>query len=136
MSTEKRAMVLDTEVINVQEELVRQEERWGEQNWPDGTGPEVLDANSGEWFAHVAASAKYLCDRAAADGCLTWRHILLEEVFEAMAESDEGSLLTELNQVAAVAAQWRKSIRRRQIRRAEMKAGDVGLPNPGQGSWW
>ncbi|TIH26025.1 NUDIX hydrolase, partial [Subtercola vilae] len=42
-----------------------------------------------------------------------WQDILLEEVFEAFAESDTSKLRTELIQVAAVAQQWVEAIDRR-----------------------
>lgn len=113
---EKKAMVLDPEVVEVQEELVRQEAKWGEQNHPDGTGTGA--SLLGMSFEDLSHLAKRHCDEEAKAGRVTWRHILLEEVFEAMAESDEEKLLAELNQVAAVAAQWRKAIHRRQARRA------------------
>ncbi len=42
-----------------------------------------------------------------------WRDILLEEVFEALAEEEPKELRKELVQVAAVAAQWVEAIDRR-----------------------
>ena len=50
------------------------------------------------------------CDEAAKSGTLTWRHILLEEVFEALAESDPAKLRTESIQSAAVIAAWVEDI--------------------------
>jgi hypothetical protein len=53
------------------------------------------------------------CQMATADGRVTWRHILTEEVYEAFAESDPTKLRAELVQVAAVAVQWIQAIDRR-----------------------
>ncbi|QDM56629.1 hypothetical protein SEA_BIG3_47 [Mycobacterium phage Big3] len=82
----------------VETELGRQDGKWGEQNHPDGTGDAL--------FKDLAELAKISCDQAAISGSVTYRHILLEEVWEAMAESDKEKLKTELVQVAAVAVAW------------------------------
>lgn len=92
-------------LADILEERLRQEDQWGEQNHPDGTG-----GNAGllaEW-------AREACQRAAASGTVTWQHILLEEVYEAFAETDPAALRAELIQVAAVAAAWAEAIDRRQ----------------------
>lgn len=96
---------------NVGRELLRQHRKWGEQNHPDGTGQ--------TYAAAVREAARQATDKAAAAGNLTWRLILLEEVWEALAETDEDLLARELEQVAAVAVQWRTTITRRQARRLE-----------------
>jgi len=85
----------------------RQDEKWGEQNHPDGT--------SGEWETH-ANYFRRSADAAAKDGKLTWLHILIEEVYEAFAEVDPARLRVELIQVAAVAAAWAEAIDRRQVK--------------------
>jgi len=96
-------------LTEVSEERALQDERWGEQNHPDGTGdyPEIIDADI----------AKMACQDAAAGGYLTWTHILREEVAEAFAETAPESLRAELVQVAAVAVQWIQAIDRRTRRR-------------------
>lgn len=78
-------------------ERERQDERWGEQNHPDGTGP---------GFAIDAKRARHSCNLAASLGLVSYRDILNEEVFEAFAESDPDKLRHELVQVAAVAVAW------------------------------
>lgn len=100
------------------QERVRQDEKWGEQNHPDGTGPKVkvllgttvnLDLRTGDELAHIFR-------RKCGDNLPhqdNWRDILLEEVFEAMAESDPVKLREELIQVAAVAVAWVEAIDRR-----------------------
>lgn len=92
-------------LADVKAERARQDQKWGEQNHPDGTG------NPGD--AHRATLAKAYTDMAARNGRVTWRDILNEEVAEAFAESDTAALRTELVQVAAVATQWVQAIDRR-----------------------
>lgn len=87
-------------------ERMRQDQVWGEQNHPDGTG--------GYYAREDAEDAKVLCRDRAKAGTITWRDILDEEVKEAFAESDLDKLRTELLQVAAVAAAWVEAIDRRQ----------------------
>jgi hypothetical protein len=104
--------------VEVLGERHRQDERWGEQNHPDGTGPAVivsgLPALAGvARLDNLRTWATADCDRAAAHGCVTWTHILLEEVLEALAEDDPGRLRAELIQVSAVAQQWVSAIDRR-----------------------
>jgi hypothetical protein len=89
---------------DIRRELEAQDTKWGLQNHPNGTG---LRRDK-----ELADRARALCDEAASSGALTFRHILTEEFFEAVAESDPGKLYTELIQVAAVAAQWAEKIKR------------------------
>ena len=76
--------------------------KWGDQKHPDGTG---LPGDHGQ-----AGIARRICQKAADGGTLAWRHILQEEVREALAESDVAKLRTELVQVGAVAAAWVRDI--------------------------
>jgi hypothetical protein len=85
-------------------ERARQNTKWGEQNHPDGTGG---------WRAFLTIE-KEACEEAARLGCVTWRHILAEEVEEAFAEEDAARLRTELIQIAGVALQWVEAIDRRE----------------------
>lgn len=107
-------------------ECVRQDLRWGEQNHPDGTGPETMPL-----FAATATGIAdddeatlirdmmqgrtewRFTDSETRDRPGTWADILLEEVFEAMAEDDPERLHAELVQTAAVAIQWANAIARR-----------------------
>ncbi len=91
----------------VDEERQRQLARWGDQAHPNGTGE--------AFTAVLARVVREQCQEAAAEGRLTWQLILLEEVFEALAEADEGALLTELDQVAAVCAAWRWDLTRQLV---------------------
>lgn len=108
---------------DVDSERLRQHAKWGEQNHPDGTGPHitpVAEIARGKGNAIVnrhyafglALQAKSATDRAAAEGRVTYRDILFEEVFEAIAEDDPAKLEAELIQVAAVACAWVEKIRR------------------------
>ncbi|NYV73655.1 hypothetical protein HW445_04850 [Streptomyces sp. UH6] len=93
-------------LAEVGRERVRQDEKWGEQNHPDGTGivPEQKK---------LADNARAMCQQAFAEGRGDWAHVLVEEVREALAESDPAALRTELIQVAAVAVAWVEAIGRR-----------------------
>lgn len=92
----------------VEQEVNRQIQLWGVQNHPDGTGPDGFHVH----IAGVAERYRIDCDLATKRGDLTYRHILLEEVFEAVAESDKDRLREELIQVAAVAQSWVEKIDR------------------------
>ena len=91
----------------VADERLRQDERWGEQNHPDGTG------HYEDGDAAKADRLKIQYAIASQNGVLNWRLILLEEVYEALAESDPERLREELIQVAAVAVAWAECIDRR-----------------------
>ncbi|ROP78300.1 hypothetical protein EDF18_0946 [Frigoribacterium sp. PhB107] len=113
------AIAVANEVLT---ERDRQDAKWGEQNHPDGTGKYVqpfIFPHSGSRFTGndfallVARIFTGETDAAATGGQVTWRHILAEEVFEAIAEADPVKLRAELIQVAAVAQQWVQAIDRR-----------------------
>lgn len=69
-------------------------EKFGDQHHPMGTGSVISK--------EIAEFSKLLCQRLAAEGNVTWRHILTEEFREAMAEDNAAGLYQELIQVAAV----------------------------------
>lgn len=89
----------------VANEREMQDDKWGEQNHPDGTG------SRDDCFG--AEITRSVCQEAADAGELTWRLVLEEETAEAYAESDPARLRAELVQVAAVAAAWIEAIDRR-----------------------
>jgi len=99
----------DTVLVDIYDERSRQDEKWGEQNHPDGT-------NDGAQDIERADAARIRADLAARGGTLTWRHILDEEVQEAFAEVHPARLRAELIQVAAVATAWVEHIDRRGAR--------------------
>jgi predicted house-cleaning noncanonical NTP pyrophosphatase (MazG superfamily)/8-oxo-dGTP pyrophosphatase MutT (NUDIX family) len=85
-------------------ERAAQDALWGVQEFPDGTGPAWRDR---------ADRARRECAAAASAGELTWRHVLAEEFYEALAEDAPQRLRAELIQTAAVAVQWVQSLDRR-----------------------
>ena len=90
-------------------ERARQERKFPHQSLPSGTG-------SGQDASH-AKLCRRLNDWSMGHGGLTWRGVLLEEVYEALAEDDvqcAEHLIEELTQVAAVALRWIRDIQRRQ----------------------
>jgi hypothetical protein len=90
------------------DERVAQIERWGQQDHPSSYSDiEVHQAKK------AADYWKAVNDRRVDEGNLTWDGILLEEVFEALAESDDTLRREELVQVAAVAAAEIEAIDRR-----------------------
>jgi predicted house-cleaning noncanonical NTP pyrophosphatase (MazG superfamily) len=95
---------LESVLADVRSERHAQDRTWGVQEFPDGSGPE---------FGDEAERAKRECATAWTKGELTWRHILAEEFFEALAESDPVALRNELVQTAAVAVKWIQSLDRR-----------------------
>lgn len=86
----------------VDDERQAQLAKWGDQKHPDGTGGPVMRSQADE----ARAACQYLADNGGPD----WRSILLEEVYEALAEEDLVKLRAELVQVAAVAAAWVRDI--------------------------
>ncbi|MEW1565766.1 NUDIX hydrolase [Streptomyces sp. NPDC093509] len=92
-------------MVDVDAERQRQLKKWGDQTHPDGTGGSGRRAEADRFRAD--------CDYLAANGKVTWLAILLEEIYEAGAESDQGLLRTELVQCAAVIAAWIYDIDRR-----------------------
>ncbi|MFC9977687.1 hypothetical protein ACFVH6_42975 [Spirillospora sp. NPDC127200] len=91
-------------LADVAAERAAQDRQWGVQELPDGSGPA---------YSARAEQAKRDCAVAWREGELTWRHVLAEEFFEALAEDDPGRLRTELIQTAAVAVKWVQSLDRR-----------------------
>ncbi len=89
---------LDIVLDAVRAERRRQDSLYPEQHLPDGTGAPRFELD--------ATIHTLWCNEATAEGCVTWRHVLLEEVYEALAETDAVRLRAELVQVAAVAARW------------------------------
>jgi hypothetical protein len=106
----------------VLEERGRQDLKWGPpQNLPDGTGPDTWPLADLAWAGHdspvprtmtlisaaqLAEAAKANCEAASRNGQTTYADIFIEEVAEALAESDQAKLREELIQVAAVALKW------------------------------
>lgn len=92
---------------DVHGEREAQDEKWGPQNHPDGTGSRD--------YAGMADEARTACDAKHKSGRGTWADILKEEFYEALAESDQDKLRAELIQVAAVAVSWVEAIDKKQV---------------------
>lgn len=114
MKTATSGLIID-EVIRERE---AQHAKWGEQNHPDGTGPNLVWAYTGP-ASYVRETARSECQRLSSEGLVTFADILIEEVAEALAEDDPYALRAELIQVAAVAAQWIEKIDRDNAQESE-----------------
>lgn len=79
---------------DIAEERAAQDALFGVQNLPYGTG--------GSDMERMADDYRRDCDDAFDEGSGTFRHVFLEEVFEAMAETDTVKLRAELIQAIAV----------------------------------
>jgi len=79
----------------IKQERVKQDEKWNVQNHPI-VNEEVIRGFISE------QSAKDWCDIATQEKCLTWAHILIEEVSEALCAKNKKLMREELVQCAAV----------------------------------
>ena len=112
------------------DERERQDAKWGEQNHPD-LDPRDIDSVTRAEYAFRARRWKEInAERAQPtvsggrcnqhpDGPhphTAWDGVLLEEVYEALAETDPALLRAELIQVAAVCQAWVEALDRRTAR--------------------
>lgn len=97
-------------------ERARQDAKWGQQNHQDGTGDDrhLFRTRSRETYGTLCYLARSMCQHAAEQGNVTFADIFMEEVFEALAESDPAKLRTELIQSAAVLVAWVEAMDRRE----------------------
>lgn len=93
------------EIVN---ERDAQDALFGVQDLPDGT--------RADRFRPMADINRRACDEAFKYGRGTYRHVFLEEVYEALAESDPAKLRAELIQAVAVGVKWLEAIDRREGR--------------------
>lgn len=109
-------MHTDAVLADVAAERLRQDQKWGQQNHPNGTGPSqriiCSEIAGGPTNAELAVAARDRTDRMHRKGRGTYEQILTEEVCEAYAEVDPARLRRELIQVAAVAVAWVEKIDR------------------------
>jgi hypothetical protein len=98
-------------LAEVRAERKQQDEQWGEQNHPlvGGSDPELSRAH---YEGRATAWKNANGFRAKWDN-MGWDSILIEEVYEALAEEDEQKARAELIQVAAVALTVVEAIDRR-----------------------
>lgn len=88
-------------IHQIADERAAQDFAFPDQHLPDGTD----EAN-----APQADYLRWQCDLNSQRGRLSWADVLHEEVWEALAETDQTRLRAELIQVAAVAARWVEDI--------------------------
>lgn len=93
-------------------ERARQEALWGEQNHPSQGGG-LRPADWHEQYALNAAKWKSINAERVHYGQLGWDGILLEEIYEALAEADPEKLRIELVQSMAVILNWLECVERR-----------------------
>lgn len=101
-------------------ERIRQDEKWGEQNWPsfvDGMAGRVRNGYRAAYYGvPTEAQAKYVTEVHFKERVGTYADIFVEEVAEAIGAPDEDHLREELVQVAAVAVAWIEAIDRRKAK--------------------
>jgi acetyl-CoA acetyltransferase len=97
-------------------ERIRQDEKWGEQNWPsfyDDAYELHPDLRAEYYRVPTEEIAKFATERRFKARRGTYADIFVEEVAEAIGALDEAHLREELVQVAAVAVAWIEAIDRR-----------------------
>jgi hypothetical protein len=98
-------MTVGSILTEIGRERGAQDAKWGApKNVSNGTGPD--GSLLGYSFGELRDGMQSAVDNMAARHESTMAAVLLEEVFEALAEDDELRLREELIQVAAVAAKW------------------------------
>jgi hypothetical protein len=93
-------------------ERARQLAKFGDQRHPD-LDPQADAEEQLNAYAFKADQWKEFNARRARDGRTAWDGILLEEVYEALAEFDPALLRAELIQISAVCAAWVSDLDRR-----------------------
>ncbi|MEU4513245.1 hypothetical protein AB0G05_27425 [Nonomuraea wenchangensis] len=129
----------DADEVAIRAELAAQDAKWGVQDHPD-IDPRDIGIATHHYYAGRADIWRQVNEERAtpsrsADRCnghpdephphTAWDGILLEEVYEALGESDPAALSAELLQVAAVAVQWRRALSRRQAADASATSQEV-----------
>lgn len=104
VATLHRWWVTQGVLADVAAERQVQYEQWGDQDIPMGSHPD---------FKMLEDYHRTLCQRKTRDGDVTYSDVLLEEVYEALAETDPGKMYDELVQVAAVAVKMAELIKRK-----------------------
>ncbi|MEU4231052.1 hypothetical protein AB0F17_42745 [Nonomuraea sp. NPDC026600] len=128
--------LLNADEIAIRQELAAQDAKWGVQNHPvfDHRDIDVVVRNeyafrATRWQQINAERAAHSADRSRCRDAsvphahTAWDGILLEEVYEALAEPDPDKMAAELLQVAAVAVQWRRALLRSPALSSAITAG-------------
>lgn len=101
-------------------ERQKQNEKWGEQNHPS-VDPVLTERPGGctpermceEYELPSESRAKSSCNIATKNGKLTFAHIIVEELCEAVSAPDDETRREELVQLGACVMQWIEAIDRR-----------------------
>jgi hypothetical protein len=101
-------LIRSTVLKEIMQEMERQDEKWGEQNHPM-TKSEDIHAI----YKTLAKEMKVKNFVANEQGNIAWHTILLEEVYEAFAETKPKKQWKEMIQVAAVAIQIAECLERK-----------------------
>ncbi|MFF4576892.1 hypothetical protein ACFY15_00545 [Streptomyces sp. NPDC001373] len=103
----------------VDAERSRQLAKFGDQRHPDMTGDATAQCDARLMFDEWAEQYRQInnghLDQRDTDPRLDWTGILLEEVYEALAEPDPARLRAELIQIAAICQAWVSDIDRRPL---------------------
>ena len=104
----RQTAAMDKVLADVRLERQRQRSLLGEQNW------EMVSGESTRFMAeHMAISLKAVNDEANKHGYkLYWANIILEEIYEALAETDPDKQYVEAIQAAAVLVQIAEYLKR------------------------
>jgi hypothetical protein len=100
-------------------ERVRQDEKWGEQNWPSfyEDAYELHPSFRAAYYrVPMEDAAKFFTETRFKARRGSYADIFVEEVAEAIGAPDEAHLREELVQVAAVAVAWIEAIDRRKAK--------------------
>ena len=103
-------------LLEVLEEREKQDAKWGEQNHPLLGGD--IPASALSYYAVRADNWKAINDQRVSKAKMGWDSIALEEVYEALAESDPAKAREEYVQLAAVAVAAIECIDRRAAKQA------------------
>ena len=88
----------DQIMTDVAAERERQNLRWGgKQQHPNGTSTK---------FKPLADAARNNCRTAAENGMNTWSHIVREQMWDALSETDRVQLRAKLTRMVAVGVAW------------------------------
>ncbi|MFD4234264.1 hypothetical protein [Streptomyces sp. NPDC058542] len=104
-------------LVEIATERAAQDAIFGQQNLPDLAGSASVQRTARRMFAEFADNYKAIndgnFDPRDDDPQLDFTGVFLEEVYEALAESDPAKLRAELVQAVAVGVKWIEAIDRR-----------------------
>jgi hypothetical protein len=109
--------MINKHIENLENELKRQIEKWGIKDHPSTTSGRNIEKDRIHNYYEIPSEerAKYLLGKAEKEGNLSWSHIAIEELSEAIAEPDPSKRYEEVCQLACVCLNWMDSIFRKEI---------------------